>query len=122
MNSALLKFLCVYVACHLHPDIPIAARPSFLTSIFKFEVCFEQAYSLDKVQDYRHQLETSRLGVPYFVRDLPKFERSHAVGSRNRSAFSSELCFKATVFSFPADPQCLRYQSALTIEVQMARI
>jgi hypothetical protein len=43
-----------------------------------------QAYSLDKVQDYRHRLETGRLGVPFYVRDLPKFERSHPKGSRDR--------------------------------------
>jgi hypothetical protein len=45
-----------------------------------------QVYSLDKVADYRHALETQRLGVPYFVRDPVGFEKSYPKGGRSRCA------------------------------------
>lgn len=41
-------------------------------------------YSLDKVADYRQQVETARLGVPFFVKDLSAFQRSHPKGGRDR--------------------------------------
>ncbi len=43
-----------------------------------------QEYNLDKVAEYRSQVETARLGVPFFVKDAAAFQRSHPKGGRER--------------------------------------
>ena len=43
-----------------------------------------QVYSLDKAGEYRHQVDTQRLGVPYFVRNVAALDKSHPTGSRDR--------------------------------------
>ena len=45
-----------------------------------------QVYSIDKTSEYRHQFDTTRLNVPYFVKDPTGFERQHPAAGRERCA------------------------------------
>ena len=45
-----------------------------------------QVTSLDKAGEYRHQVDTQRLGVPYYVRSMAALDKSHPPGSRARRA------------------------------------
>ena len=59
-----------------------------------------QVYSLDKAGDYRQQVDTQRLGVPYFVRNMAALDKSHPPGSRDRRAqmaFCSALCARGRI-------------------------
>ena len=45
-----------------------------------------QVYSIDKTSEYRYQFDTTRLNVPYFVKDPTGFERQHPAAGRERCA------------------------------------
>ena len=55
-----------------------------------------QVYSIDKTSEYRHQFDTTRLNVPYFVKDPTGFERQHPAAGRERRA----ACFACSATSF----------------------
>ena len=57
-----------------------------------------QVYSLDKTSDYRHQFDTTRLTVPYYVKDPASFERQHPAAGRERCAACS-ACFATSTRS-----------------------
>ncbi len=43
-----------------------------------------QVYSLDKTSEYKHQFDTTRLTVPYFVKEPQSYERQYPAAGRER--------------------------------------
>lgn len=61
---------------------------------------------MDKVAEYRNQVETARLGVPYYVKDVAAFQRSHPKGGRERCAPLFPLNLSAHTCCFPHKKSC----------------
>lgn len=61
---------------------------------------------MDKVAEYRNQVETARLGVPYYVKDVAAFQRSHPKGGRERCALLFPLNLSAHTCCFRHKKNC----------------
>ncbi|EIE27752.1 DnaJ-domain-containing protein [Coccomyxa subellipsoidea C-169] len=78
--------------------------PVVLLLLFTFlQMPGQPEYNLDKVAEYRSQVETARLGVPFFVKDAAAFQRSHPKGGRERARVENEV---EALFKERLEQQC----------------
>lgn len=48
-------------------------------------------------REYRHELYTAERDVPYYVRDVGRFEETYPVASRQRQKFERSVCCSTVV-------------------------